>query len=187
LAVIAVLGGPGCLITSNADFNQVKRTPPFLTSLTPAPFLVTTVRGVAGMYPPPQPITFQVVSEDLQSGALQAVLLFDFQGFSAPVNPSLWNQDIPAGHLDDPTRGYKAPVSFPTGTQPGCHSVTLAVSHEFKTSPGTTRIAPKDEGDVATATWWYQLIDLSISDSANGCVIPPTLTNDAGASPEAGP
>jgi hypothetical protein len=190
VAVIAVLGGPGCLITSNADFVQPKGTPPFLTSLKPAPYLVTPVRGAAGMYPAPRPITFDVISEDLPSKDLQAYLLLDFQGFSAPVEILWSNTMIPAGHIDDQgPREYTAPLSFPAGIQPGCHSVTLAVSHQFDLVPELLRVklTPQDEEDVATATWWYQLIDASVSDPVSGCVIPPALTNDAGANPEAAP
>jgi hypothetical protein len=191
LAVLAALGGLSCLITSSPDFAKPTRTPPFLTGLTPAPYLVVSVRAVSpGMYLPQQ-IGFQIVSEDLQSAPLQGLLIRDFEGFSAPIKDRLWlDTNIPPGHFNDPSAPTREPIKiefpFPVGINPGCHSVTLAVSHEFTSDLGTNKIAPKDPGDIATATWWYELTDPIVADPPPGCGGPVAPMSDAGADVEGG-
>jgi hypothetical protein len=137
------------------------------------------------MYPL-QNVTFQVVSEDLQSAPLQAVLLLDFEGFLTPLkNPPLWSKpDIPPGHFNDPSATPREPIKadfpFPSNISPGCHSATLAVSHEFKQELGTNKIEPKDSKDVALATWWFDIINPSDPNPPSGCVIVGPPTADAG-------
>src|SRR5439155_2025233 len=131
VVAIAVLGGPSCLLTSNPDFTKPQRTPPFLTNITPAPYQIIPVNTLAQQ---PQTFTFEVVSEDLQSSDLQAVLILDFHGFSSPDVPARpWGTaNIPAGHLNTPARdSVKAEFTFSASTPRGCHSATLVVTHAF--------------------------------------------------------
>jgi hypothetical protein len=187
--LLAALGGPGCLITSSPDFEKPQRTPPFLTNLSPAPYEIVPVKavpGTQGMYLPPPPITFAVVSEDLQTPFLQALLLLDFKGFMSPDVPQrLWGFDkIPGGHLNDaPRPGPPVDYNF-NGVTAGCHSATLAVTHEF-----VNLLAPKtkpvDDHDVALVTWWFDL-DPGNGNVLSTCVVHGGTTGDAGAEAEAG-
>jgi hypothetical protein len=188
--LIAALGGPSCLVTSSPDFQKPERTPPFLTNLSPPPYQIIPLRSLPGLpraYPL-QTITFEVVSEDLQSKPLQAVMLLDFGGFGVGDEPTrLWGTgNIPAGHINSPPRDpIKADIQLNSNVaSPGCHSATLVVSHEF-TDIGATKITPKDEKDVATATWWFDLDDDN-SDMLTSCVGRGATTPDAGADGEAG-
>jgi hypothetical protein len=190
LLVLAALGGPSCLITSSPDFAKPTRTPPFLTALTPAPYLVQSVRALAPHTYSPQTLTFQVVSEDLQSPPLQALLILDFEGFSAAIQLLQPPTEIPPGHFNDPSapprKAIELPFQFSGEIQTGCHSVTLAVSHEFVAVLGTNKVAPKDDGDVATATWLYELDDPSDPNPGNPCGGPVSPVVDAGADVEGG-
>jgi hypothetical protein len=119
-----------------------------------------------------------VVSEDLQSDPLQALVVLDFQGFvSTPTSNVIGQGPVPPGHLNVPEAlARDAPpisFSFPPGITPGCHTVTLMVSHKFIIDLGTQHFAPNDPKDIATATWLYDL--------DKQCALPPTLESDAGA------
>jgi hypothetical protein len=189
LLAVAALGGLSCLITTSPEFATPTRTPPFLTNLSPAPYQIQKVSstGATAMYFGDH-IRFQVVSEDLQGGALTALLLLDFEGFGVPFHPLLWGQpeNIPPGHFntpDAPPRDtFDFPVNFPAGITTGCHSVTLAVSHQFVQPPGTITFKPLDELDVATATWWYDLLDDSAPPHLlKDCISKSVTSSDAGA------
>jgi hypothetical protein len=129
--------------------------------------LVRRVRQLTPGTYAPETISFQVVSEDLQSPPLQGTVILDFQGFSVP-NPKFLGPmlSIPPGHLNSPGAPPREPpkdieLQFPIGIDPGCHSVTLVVTHEFKfdATPSGVTIKAKTDGDVATATWIYDLLD----------------------------
>jgi hypothetical protein len=193
LFALAAPGGPSCVITSSPDFAKPTQTPPFLTGLTPAPYLLITVRQLNNAYTSPT-ISFQVVSEDLQSAPLQGLLLLDFQGFSVPNPQVLYSlPPIAPGHfasLATPTREPPKPIDlqFPSGIAPGCHSVTLVVTHEFKyvVGPSGVTISSKAEGDIATATWSYDLVDPDPMQPPHHCGPRSAPTGDGGAEMEAG-
>jgi hypothetical protein len=185
LLAVAALGGPSCLVTTSPEFAQPVQTPPFLTNLSPNPYQIQTIRSAQGAttgYEPAGPITFDVVSEDLQSPPLQAALLLDFQGLGVPYDiPALAvNRNIPAGHLPAPRHVDAMSFGLSPSVTKGCHSVTLIVTHEFASDPFQQRkINPKKEGDVATVTWWYQVGDLANpSLDITTCTV---ATGDAGA------
>ena len=173
------------MVTASPEFAEPLPTPPFITNLTPNPYQIQPIRSVQGAttgYEPAAPITFDVVSEDLQKPGLQAALLLDFQGLSLPYDiPALAvNLNIPAGHLPSPR--HAGPMSFglsPSVTK-GCHSVTLIVTHEFANDIFSRTINPKEPGDVAMVTWWYQVgIDsANPSFDVTTCTV---ATGDAGA------
>jgi hypothetical protein len=189
LGLIAALGGLSCLVTTSPDFTKPNRTPPFLTDITPPTWQVRRLESLAGSpgtYPN-YPIGANVESEDLQSAPLQGILFVDFEGFLTPykILPTL-TQPIKPGHLpdspNDPKREtIRATATFPPNITPGCHSITLAVSHEFKQDLGTQIIAPVEDGDVATVTWWYDLVDSTAPPTTlSACVVRPVATGDAG-------
>jgi hypothetical protein len=166
LTVVAALGGLHCLVTASPDFVKPELKGPFLENVTPSPFQMQLVRSIPVSPPSYESatVTFDVVSEDLQTPGLEAVLLLDFRGFevSSDQDP-LKVLTIEPGHLDSPPR-HIPPVEFviPRSVAKGCHSVTLVVSHEF-VKLFTRAIVPKCQvtkdckGDVATVTWWYQV------------------------------
>jgi hypothetical protein len=179
------------LITASPDYSKPRRTPPFLTSLNPSTLQVQTIYRIKGApipsFPPSPPIKFKVVSEDLQSGPLVGELLLDFQGTSVPYRiPYLANIDnIPPGHLldDGPPRQDPGPIefTFPGDTTPGCHSVTLIVTHEFAFNRDS-KIAFTQPDDFATATWWWDVDDDPLAPQMNlqSCVTDIAAMGDAG-------
>jgi hypothetical protein len=189
--VLSALGGPGCLITSSPDFTKPERTPPFLTNVSPPTYQIVPIKavpGTVGMYLPPPPISFEIVSEDLQTASLQALLLLDFKGFESPDVPQrLWGKDkIPAGHLNSEPRRVEVDDYDFRGVPPGCHSATLAVTHEF-IDLGAPKTKPVDDRDVALVTWWFDLAgDPGAGNLLSTCVVRGGTTGDAGADGEAG-
>jgi len=130
-------------------------------------------------------LSFEVVSEDLQT-PLQALLFLDFAGFSEPNDRSVLKQiTIPAGHLNDPARGSSIDFAFGP-VLPGCHSVTLAVSHGFQLPFGSRIVSPVVKTDVATMTWWYDVDDdPNRSASLTTCVTTAVTPSDAGTGADA--
>jgi hypothetical protein len=146
----------------------------------PSPFAIqrrNSIPGLHGVYAS-ETLSFEIVSEDLQTGP-QALLLLDFQGFNVPYTklPLAVNADIPAGHLNGvPREAVKMPLQFGPDVQPGCHTVTAIVSHGFKLT-----FAPKDPDDVATVTWWYELVDDANPGGPSTCILQAGPSGDAGA------
>ena len=179
LAMVAALGGLHCLVTADPDFAKPVRTAPFVTSPVPSPFAIqrrSNIPGLPGVYAS-ETISFEIVSEDLQSRP-QALLLLDFQGFPYAKVPLAVKADIPAGHLDGVAReAVKMDMKFGPDVQPGCHTVTAVVSHEF-----TLTFEPKVKGDVSTVTWWYELVDSDANPNApSTCILQAAPSADAGA------
>ena len=184
LAPIALLGGASCLVTSSPEFTRPKRTPPFLTSLAPDIYKfqkVTSAGPLVGFNS--QTVSAYVVSEDLGDD-LEAVLVQDYQGSGniEPVPVLLKDIVIEPGHADRARPigvGGSITFSFLSTIRPGCHSVTLIVTHQFdgrsfSPKPAVCPQPPEcqvDAGnsprpascsepldcpaDVAMATWWY--------------------------------
>ncbi|HKQ70857.1 MAG TPA: hypothetical protein VJT73_16035 [Polyangiaceae bacterium] len=166
------------MITASPEFTKPQRTPPFLTSLVPPPYLVQAVQSNpgTGTYPS-QSIELTVVSEDLQSGRLQLLAILDFPGFRFPVpnDGVLADTTIKPGHLGEVREPSRISITFPRGIEPGCHTVTVLVSHRFSyniftqllsvgegsegsegSDAGDAGVAPA-VNDLGTATWFYAL------------------------------
>ena len=133
----------------------------------------------------PQTVSAYVVSEDL-GDELEAVLVQDYQG-SGNIEPApvlLKDIFIEPGHADRARPigvGGSITFSFLSTIRPGCHSVTLIVTHQFdgrsfSPKPAVCPQPPEcqvDGGnsprpascsqpfdcpaDVAMATWWYEI------------------------------
>jgi hypothetical protein len=179
LAVVTALGGLHCLVTASPDFAKPTQTPPFLTNLVPPPYQAQFIPNLSPTSYKTATVGFDVISEDLQSPPLEALLLLDFMGLGARYDQEpLKFQRIAAGHLDSPPRSNSIDFLLPSATTKGCHSVTLLVSHEF-VKDFTREIIPKQSGDVAAVTWWYQVGGDSTSPMLDiaPCVIP---TRDGG-------
>ncbi len=173
LLLIMVLGGPSCLVTQSPEFEQPKRTRPYITRLlSPPAYQIISIssKGLLRTFDQ-MDLQFELLSEDLQNGPV-AVLGLDFKGPAAPASATVvgYNNAIPAGHLMGPDSGPRVVdilLQLPTGTTAGCHSITLMVTHQ--TAPG---FAPTDESDVDYATWWA-LVDVNSTDLTD-CVVPET-------------
>jgi hypothetical protein len=160
--MVSLVAAASCLVSSApTDIEPAKVTPPYLSRLSPDPLKILIIprisadRSGTGTFAPGA-ISFDVVSEDLGSN-LYAVLVLD----KSSTSPGFLLTDPPVviapGHIDDPKPRHPEPISFtiPAGYDPGCHSLTLVVTHEFV----TFRPIPAREGDAAYAVWWLDVDD----------------------------
>jgi hypothetical protein len=169
LGLIMALGGPSCLVASSPEFSVPPPggSAPFLASLSPEPYKVQPINKIAGTQSwESMRIDFAVFSDD-QQRPLSAIVALDYKGTLDYLgNPipitSLVSKTIPAGSYDSRilesglrvARPVIPGITFtlPIQTAPGCHSVTLIVSHSFP-------LAVVDEADTARATWWLDVGD----------------------------
>jgi hypothetical protein len=114
-------------------------------------------------------VQFEVVSEDLNTAGVSAILLLDYTGPllspTDPQPPQLARAQIPPGHLDSAScvadkpcplpRTVTVPFTLPMGTTAGCHTVTVLATHEFEFAS----INPKSPSDSATLTWYLNVVD----------------------------
>jgi len=139
----------------------------------------------------PHRMTFEVFSEDLnQTQNLQGALILDFPGFGVDYPDGQDHRlatvsTIAPGHVVGAGAGPRLietdpPFRFKNTLPLGCHTVTLIVSHAFDATQ--LIIQPAKEGDVATLTWWYLLVDATgnLPDDAVGCYSEQRGTGDAG-------
>jgi len=145
-------------------------------------------------------LSFEVVSEDLNGSGPQAALLLDFQGLQQSSNFEQLGdvRTLPPGHLTsactpaDCTEtacicnpSPKRPVAWESipllghSLTSGCHSITAVVSHRFS----GFQPVPLIQGDLATATWLFNLKDPLGQPTEEGtCLTGGLSTGDAGAS-----
>jgi len=137
------------------------------------------------------------VSEDLNGSGPQAALLLDFQGpQQTPDFEQLGEvKTLMPGHLTSPCEGCTDTTcicsSMPRhvdwnpvplnghSLSSGCHSITVVVSHRFS----GFQPVPMINGDLATATWLFNLVDTLGQPTEPGtCLSGGLSTGDAGAS-----
>ncbi|MRG97671.1 hypothetical protein [Polyangium spumosum] len=190
--VLAVLA-PGCLVTADPVTYEPQQTPPIIVAsgIDPDPRSILLVGGDLGLEE--FPITATVASED--AGESVKVALYVDYGEMNPVGqpfrfafPNF--QELPAATLADgprPLQGVRW-NSRVYPLEPGCHRLTLVVSHEFDTGTG----CPKDLRDSSQITWQFRqcgvgdcppILENCPSTQAS-CPLDPTAatsdTNDAG-------
>jgi hypothetical protein len=185
-AMIASLCMTSCLAASAPDDIQpATMTRPYLLGLYPDPYKIWIIpRTNVGSLGPPtfdtKYLSFGVVSEDLNSGNLQAVIVLDYQGSAAGSQGDLLThiETIPPGHIDDPEPRYvdRMPFTIPTTAVPGCHSLTLIVTHAFEAFSWT----PARKWDVAYAVWWLDVDDDVTTPSASLARCSAVFPRDAG-------
>jgi hypothetical protein len=148
-------------VASCSSTPSERATPPYLSAVVPDPFHIWSISRISAATagPPAFPtesIAFDVVSEDLGNN-LQAAVALDYQGLASTKGVVVGqNTSIPPGHLDDPEpRHVEMSFTVPAGTSPGCHSLTLIVTHEFQ--PFT--LVPVLARDAAYAVWWLDVDD----------------------------
>jgi hypothetical protein len=170
------------LVTSSPEFDPPKRTPPYITQLVhPPAYQIIPIESRDPLRTiDPMDLEFELVSEDLQAGPV-AQLGLDYKPRpGVGDNPVLiGSQDeIPPGHLTGAGAGPRRvtiKLEMRSAPSPGCHSITLMVTHAFKLG----EFAPKDEGDVSLATWWAAIDADPTTFDLTSCII-PDLTPDGG-------
>lgn len=157
LALVGSVGGAGgCLITSDADFNEPAQTRPYLsrTSASPALDQILITSPTSDL-----PVVFsaRVQSED-NGQAVQARLVADWPGTSGTLGvATLSPAPFSAGDRlfsiswapNSPTLTTGEPLSV------GCHPVTLIVTHQFNELTNQ----PARSDDVDLMTWWVVVIE----------------------------
>ena len=162
---VMAFGSSGCLITDTPTFGAPVKTRPALSNLKPRPEVVHEIKFQPGslpdakLYAPGPTISFDVTSEDLGDD-LDVLVLLDFQGFESPATPDRICKDKPpirAGSLNEKkARSYDCPLELNSRVPsviPGCHTFTAIVSHDFFPLSAN----PVEFGDVAAATWFFQV------------------------------
>jgi hypothetical protein len=139
-----------CLSTSSPQFDEPERTPPFLIAASADPdireFLVVVDADTR------RDFNANVMSED-RGAPIQIALYIDY-GLSNPAGHPYKIaisdfQDVPPGTLADgprPVRSQWFPEVNPVS--PGCHTITMMVSHEFD-----FRRCPKRLSDSSQLVW----------------------------------
>jgi len=153
LAVLA----PGCLVTTEPVAYEPQRTPPILVAsgLDPDPRSILLVGGDLGLEE--FPISASVASEDAGEPVQVALYLDygDMNPIGQPFRQAFPNfQALPPGALADGPRPlvgvrWNSKV-YPL--DPGCHRLTLVVTHAFDTASG----CPKDLRDSSQITWHFR-------------------------------
>ena len=174
---LCVLCFPSCLITSTPEFDEPTQTAPFLlpSSVDPDNRQVLRIEG-------DNPLQFsaQVLSED--AGArVQVSLLIDY-GVRDELSGRVFQDNDPnnaalnASTLADGPRRVSANF-FPKRLAPGCHTVTLMVSHEFDFASG----CPVRKADSSQLVWFVfkcedancqnadSVLDCPVADPAVSC------------------
>lgn len=146
---------PGCLVTSSGDFPERASTRPYLSSADATPPLSSLV--VVADAPTRQFRTI-VAAED-NGTPLQVLLVADWK---TPQEILIQSAEVPAGSFDIPRRIGADWAPLAAGeiggvVPPGCHSLTLIVSHRFDP---IARTLPARVDDYDFLTWWVLLRDV---------------------------
>lgn len=140
----------GCLVDDPPPFTPPQQTPPRLDYRKALPGLdQVIVRSF------PELITFEVpVTSEDAGEALTAALLLDFDGVDGqPLTPGSF---LPASTLADTNRRVLSlPWRVSNQIEPGCHRITLRVTHVGNTR--TTIFDLIDQNDVAEAYWFANI------------------------------
>lgn len=153
--VFTTMSISGCLVTSTPDFSEPEQTPPFLVPATaePRPTEVLIVRP-QGATLPDTAFSAELRSEDAGQDVLGA-LLIDYGAedeLGKPYADRVRFATLPARTLDAvETRVARAelPGSY-WSNRPGCHTVTMIVTHEFDAVSG----CPERLEDSSQITWF---------------------------------
>jgi hypothetical protein len=144
---------PGCLIDDPPPYAAPKQTPPRLDTTHANPPLDQVIVKNSG-----EVVNFQmpVTSEDAGE-ALAAILLFDYGGDGSVPEPVSPTTPLPASTLDDPEpRVFNLPWTIRKGVTPGCHRLTLRVTH-FANLDQMRPAEVVDKKDLAEAYWFANI------------------------------
>jgi hypothetical protein len=155
-----VLGLPGCLVTADPVSYEPAQTPPIIVSsgLDPDPRDILLIGGDMGVGR--LDFTASVLSED----AGESVKVRLYIDYGMPINEEsirpfrfswAFFSPLPPATLAEGARPLGEDVEWVDGNfplQPGCHRLTLIVSHEFEDTTG----CPKDLNDSSQITWQFR-------------------------------
>lgn len=154
------MSAPACLVVSTPELDEPERTPPFLIASTADP----DSRKVVLIDSDAQRKFSALVRSEDDGGDLSVAMYIDYGDPSGNYEPG---QDIPkwpyykwfpgppveAGTFSELDRRASAtyfPILDPI--KPGCHTLTMIVSHEFVENEDG-RYCPRDLTDSSQLTW----------------------------------
>ncbi|MBW2523557.1 MAG: hypothetical protein JRI23_05255 [Deltaproteobacteria bacterium] len=169
------LASTSCLVTSSPDFTPPERTRPEIVTNdefgpNPAQGELVVFYPTAGEYSPVE-FAAWVQSEDADQNVL-TVLLIDY-GDESGVQNGPWRSYVPGKPLPAGTfsQGPRGPVTINWRPEkletPGCHTVTLLVTHEFWLDPTEGYWCPKDGQDASTLTWFVAVCETANPDECD--------------------
>jgi hypothetical protein len=148
------LASSGCVIAGPPDYKDPGQTPPFLDLAQAVPSLqqvIVATTKTSGTPPTRVDISVPVRSGDANDPL--AGLLFVDYGSSNPEYQN-WGYASPSTSFNNPERPIS--VSWQVNSQPGCHTLTLLVTHLSKANTNTGEYF--DQNDIALATWWVNVV-----------------------------
>jgi hypothetical protein len=140
----------GCLVDDPPPFIAPQKTPPRLDYTQASPGLDQVI---VTSYPDLIKFEMPVTSEDAGE-PLSAALVLDFDGLDGvPLNSGGY---LPASTLADTSeRVFSLPWKVSRQIEPGCHRITLRVTHVGNT--GSTTVDVVDKSDLAEAYWFANI------------------------------
>ncbi len=146
---------PGCLVTSSGDFPERASTRPYLSSADATPPISSLVVVADAATRPFRTI----VSAEDNGTPLQVLLVADWK---TPQEILIQSSKVPAGTFESPRRIGAEWSPLGAGeiggvVPPGCHSLTLIVSHSFDP---IARTLPARVDDYDFLTWWVLFRDV---------------------------
>jgi hypothetical protein len=166
LVMLPMVGTLGCLVTESPSFLAPERSAPKLVNVSPEPTELLRVPVTGQNYELPS-FQFQIVSEDAGQ-RVDSRLVIDY-GLDPATNPGFdfdLGESIAPGNLSDGPRPKDRKASIdrklsrlqysPDNNEGrSCRTVTLFVSHEFRTSG--ERYCPASLADSDQVSWFVAL------------------------------
>jgi hypothetical protein len=162
---------PACLVDDPPPLIAPHQTEPRLNYTTALPVLDQVIVANSG-----ETINFTVEIKSEDAGQpLTGILLLDYSG-DGSIPDFLWGVPfVPPSTLDDPEpRSLKLPWTVRDPLAPGCHRITLRVTHVNNINPDHP-VEAIDKKDLAEA-FWFANINVS-PESANQLVDCPQASN----------
>jgi hypothetical protein len=156
LASLLPMLSSACLVTSKPRFEEPQTTAPFLVASSADPDLREFIKLEGD-----SPITLaaDVVSEDGDRSIRTALYLdYGLQNAELPDWPyavAIAGNTFAAGTMaDGPRRVHQTFIPSIYSLEPGCHTLTLVVSHQFEEGLATERYCPASLADSSQLTWY---------------------------------
>jgi len=143
----------GCLVDDPPPFTPPQKTPPRLDTNKALPSTDEVISKVSGEL---IPFSVPVTSEDA-GDPLSAVLLLDYGG-DGTISDFVNGWPGPASTLNDKSRVVSVPwrVRPPMAITPGCHRLTLRVTHTSNLVKDQL-VLVIDSEDLAVANWFVNV------------------------------